>query len=228
MESKDLTTLFNWNTKQVFVWVLATWPATTTITTTSSDLSSAAAPPNSSAVIWDTIIPCAPSPSRAYLASLISTYIDSFTSYTVPGSGKSSSSSKAKSKRSKSPPKSKASTSSSSSSSTTAHASKPGLLRLSNHRGKYQITDVSGKLAGVGNATLEIGWNVQPWVGALLWTSQTSQSQPWWLEAPTSLLHKLGPWKKLRGGRSEAWSFPELKGAPKPVSTPSSEQANNP
>ena len=44
-----------------------------------------------------------------------------------------------------------------------------GILRLGNQRPKYQITDVGGKIAGRANGTLELGWNVQPWVGALKW-----------------------------------------------------------
>ena len=44
-----------------------------------------------------------------------------------------------------------------------------GILRLGNQRPKYQITDVGGAIAGRANGTLELGWNVQPWVGALKW-----------------------------------------------------------
>ncbi|KAL9591942.1 MAG: hypothetical protein Q9179_007219, partial [Wetmoreana sp. 5 TL-2023] len=40
----DLTSLFNWNTKQLFVWVAATYPAKTR------------SEPQSQAVIWDAII----------------------------------------------------------------------------------------------------------------------------------------------------------------------------
>ena len=42
-------------------------------------------------------------------------------------------------------------------------------MRLANQKPKYQITDPSGRLAGRANATLELNWNVQPWVGALTW-----------------------------------------------------------
>ncbi len=48
--------------------------------------------------------------------------------------------------------------------------------------------------------TLEVGWNVQPWVGALTWTRR----RPFWLNG--------GRWKGLSGGRSEAFGFPALKG----------------
>lgn len=44
--------------------------------------------------------------------------------------------------------------------------------------------------------TLEVGWNVQPWVGALLWTQHKS----------------FGRWSGLKGGRSKAFDFPALKG----------------
>ena len=44
--------------------------------------------------------------------------------------------------------------------------------------------------------TLEVGWNVQPWVGVLLWTNWRG-----W-----------GRWQAVRGGRSAAFEFPPLKG----------------
>tara|TARA_R110002003_G_scaffold175_2_gene14162 strand:+ start:33918 stop:34169 length:252 start_codon:yes stop_codon:yes gene_type:complete len=44
------------------------------------------------------------------------------------------------------------------------------------------------------DVVLELGWNVQPWVGALTWTN--------W--------EKLGAWKGLKGGRSEVFEFPEI------------------
>lgn len=43
--------------------------------------------------------------------------------------------------------------------------------------------------------TLEVGWNVQPWVGALLWTQHKS----------------FGRWSQIKGGRSKAFDFPALK-----------------
>ena len=42
--------------------------------------------------------------------------------------------------------------------------------------------------------TLELGWNVQPWVGALTWTN--------W--------NKVGVWQGLEGGKSNAFKFPEV------------------
>lgn len=41
---------------------------------------------------------------------------------------------------------------------------------------------------------LELGWNVQPWVGALVWTNKLD----------------LGMWKGLRGGVSDGFKFPEI------------------
>ncbi|KAH0547779.1 hypothetical protein FGG08_000036 [Glutinoglossum americanum] len=70
-----------------------------------------------------------------------------------------------------------------------------GLIRLHNAKSKYQITDRAGKIAERSNATLELGWNVQPWVGALAWTTHM----------------QLGSWKALQGGRSKPFNFPELQ-----------------
>ncbi|KAI4203551.1 MAG: hypothetical protein LQ350_001741 [Teloschistes chrysophthalmus] len=73
----------------------------------------------------------------------------------------------------------------------------PGLMQLKNSKPKYQITDISGKLSGITNATLELGWNVQPWVGALTWTM--GKGGDW------------GRWKGLEGGRSKAFDIPAVK-----------------
>ena len=43
---------------------------------------------------------------------------------------------------------------------------------------------------------LELGWNVQPWVGALLWANKND----------------FGLWQGLRGGVSARFGFPEIKG----------------
>ena len=77
-------------------------------------------------------------------------------------------------------------------------ASVPGVIHLKNSKPKYQITDISGKLASRDNVTLEIGWNVQPWVGALTWTFTEGR--------------QFGRWKGIHGGRSEAFEMPALKG----------------
>lgn len=74
---------------------------------------------------------------------------------------------------------------------------KPGIIRLKNTKPKYQITDISGILAERTNVTLEIGWNVQPWVGALTWTLGEGQV--------------LGRWKGIEGAKSKAFDMPPLK-----------------
>jgi signal peptidase complex subunit 3 len=79
----------------------------------------------------------------------------------------------------------------------------PGKLRLKGQKPKYIVTDHTGALtgrAGGQNASLELGWNVQPWVGALLWR-------------PT--LERFGAARPLEGGLSEPFAFPEPKGAAK-------------
>lgn len=41
---------------------------------------------------------------------------------------------------------------------------------------------------------MELGWNVQPWVGALVWANKLDY----------------GMWKGLKGGVSGAFKFPEI------------------
>ena len=74
----------------------------------------------------------------------------------------------------------------------------PGIIKLKNAKPKYQITDISGKLAERQNVTLKIGWNVQPWVGALTWTMPEG--------------FELGRWKGVTGGKSKVFDMPSLKG----------------
>jgi len=69
---------------------------------------------------------------------------------------------------------------------------------LKNSKPKYQITDISGILSERTNVTLEVGWNVQPWVGALTWTLGDGQ--------------ELGIWKGVKGGKSRTFDMPALKG----------------
>jgi len=133
--------LFNWNTKQVFIYVTAKWPSTIPGT------------PFNEAVVWDQIIPYNP-----------------LANPNLPSERR----------RSKVNPPSIA---------------ERGILKLRDVKQKYQITDVSGKLAGHANATLEFHWNVQPWVGALVWTTKSN----------------FGGWKALAGGRSKVFNFPALK-----------------
>jgi signal peptidase complex subunit 3 len=51
-------------------------------------------------------------------------------------------------------------------------------------------------LANRENATLELSWNIQPWVGALTWKKNAD----------------FGRWKKLKGGKSRTFTFPEVLG----------------
>lgn len=75
-----------------------------------------------------------------------------------------------------------------------------GIIKLRNVKPKYQISDISGKLAERSNVTLEVEWNVQPWVGALTWTTRRA---------------RLGRWSEVKGGKSEPFRFPALKGKAK-------------
>ncbi|KAL9624266.1 MAG: hypothetical protein Q9160_001513 [Pyrenula sp. 1 TL-2023] len=210
----DLSSLFTWNTKQLFVWVSAVYPAAQTgKTQASGDV------PMSNAVIWDAIIP-APATTFAYaniktryLDPIAETAIDLYGSYSpfAASSKKKTPASKSKSK-SKSKTKAKPSTKPSSSSSkskkpsteTTKSLTLPGTLHLANQRPKYQITDISGVLAERTNATLQLSWNVQPWVGALVWDTGFLGS-------------RIGRWEAGKGkdGVSARWDFPGLKGVKK-------------
>jgi len=75
---------------------------------------------------------------------------------------------------------------------------KPGIIQLKNSKPKYQITDISGILSERTNITLEVGWNVQPWVGALTWTFGEGR--------------EFGRWKGVKGGRSKTFDMPPIKG----------------
>lgn len=75
---------------------------------------------------------------------------------------------------------------------------KPGIIRLKNSKPKYQITDINGKLSSHKNITLEVGWNVQPWVGALTWTLEDGRT---W-----------GRWNGIRGGKTKPFDMPAVKG----------------
>ncbi len=140
----DLSSLFNWNTKQVFAYITASYPS-------ESD-----SEPPSEVIIWDAILASATEPWHQ------NQYVH---------------------------PRIKASNG------RVTRPSKPGILRLSNQKPKYQITDYTGKLEERANATLELGWNVQPWVGALTWTNWEDR----------------GFWTGLSGGRSEAFDFPSIR-----------------
>jgi len=122
--------------------------------------------PSSEAVIWDAIIP------SDFARSHANTYLHPTTSKTKP-------SKKSKQKGKPYP-----------------EGASPGIVRLSNQKPKYQITDVSGKIAERTNATLNLHWNIQPWVGALVWTNTKTY----------------GRWEGLKGGVS-GFEFPALKGS---------------
>jgi len=157
----DLSSLFTWNTKQLFVYVMASYP--------SSDKAGGA---SSEAVIWDAIVQ-APASPYSY-QNLKGKYFTEKSSR-VPKS----SSSKLKSTTSK-------------------ELVKPGVLSLKNQKPKYQITDPSGIMSERTNATLTVGWNIQPWVGALIWDKGI-------------LGNRIGSWDAGKMGRSKAFDFPPLK-----------------
>lgn len=149
----DLSTLFNWNTKQVFLYLKAVYPSTSP------------SEPDSEAIIWDAILPGAAAPWNQ----------NHFIHPTPKGT--------------KSPKKPRNSRANPQKSTMPA-----GIIKLDNQRPKYQITDISGKLQNRTDARLELGWNVQPWVGVLLWDN--------WKD--------YGMWKGLSGGKSETFDFPEV------------------
>lgn len=163
----DLSSLFTWNTKQLFVYITVNYPS-------SKDGNSGM----SEAVIWDTIIPTTATPYS--WQSLKQKYFPEKKKY------------KSKSKKaSAAKPK-------------TTDLTKPGVLSLKNQKPKYQVTDPSGVLSERGNATLQVSWNVQPWVGALIWDKGY-------------LGDRLGKWDTGRVGRSEVFEFPPLKSKPEVV-----------
>ncbi|GAB1212992.1 hypothetical protein ATERTT37_002141 [Aspergillus terreus] len=135
----DLTPLFNWNTKQLFVYVYASY--------SSSDKDSTLLP-NSEAIIWDTIIEAPESPYS--FGALRERFFPE-----KPNSRNSRA-------KKRTPPKN-----------AKKDAAAPGVLRLRGQRAKYQIGDITGRLAERSNVTLSVGWNVQPWVGALWWSPAT-------------------------------------------------------
>ncbi|KAJ5708926.1 Signal peptidase 22kDa subunit [Penicillium malachiteum] len=172
----DLSPLFNWNTKQLFVYVYATYSS-------SDDATSSVRA--SEAIIWDSIIPAPTSPYswdilKNKALEILPTPIVSVISPSSVKKGKKSvknaASKKASAKSAKAEPA-------------------PGVLRLRGQKAKYQISDITGRLAERENVTLSVGWNVQPWVGAL-----------WWSPASGAVPHTDGS-----VGTSEAFEFPALK-----------------
>jgi hypothetical protein len=187
---KDFTPLFNWNTKQIFVYVLAQYPPIS-LPRQRTDDDGQSHPFLSEVVIWDAIISA---PESEYSWTTLKDYY-------FPAKSKSKSKSKSKRK------------STSKSSSTAKSIHKPGhekptadgvedmresstVLSLKNQKAKYQITDISGKVAERNNVTLTVGWNVQPWVGAL-----------WWSPGSGAVIPKTAG----QVGRSQTFDFPALK-----------------
>ena len=167
----DLSPLFNWNTKQLFVYVFAAY--------SSSDNPSSSLNPYSESIIWDKIVE--PPESPYSFNNLRERF---FPSSSRSGSGKKKGLVANKNKKK-------------------ATESTPGVLRLRGQKSKYQISDITGKLAERPNVTLSVGWNVQPRVG-LLWWSPRSGAIP--RTAGTA-------------GVSEPFDFPALKGSNRAAST---------
>ncbi|KAJ5958169.1 Signal peptidase 22kDa subunit [Penicillium vulpinum] len=171
----DLSPLFNWNTKQLFVYVYAVY-------------SSSNKPDSqvhvSESIIWDTIIPATPSPySWDILKDEVIALLPASVTSEAVSAAKRNAKRHAKSAKSAKSAKNK------------KEALATGVLRLRGQKGKYQISDITGHLAERQNVTLHVGWNVQPWVGALFWAPGTGA-------APRT------------GGTivsSEPFAFPEVK-----------------
>ncbi|OGE57125.1 hypothetical protein PENARI_c002G08325 [Penicillium arizonense] len=177
----DLSPLFNWNTKQLFVYVYASY--------SSSDKPNSQVR-NSEAIIWDTIIEAAPSP---YSWDILK---DEILARVPESITPSAAAAKRRIKKRAGAGKSTSKTAAAKNKKKNDEPVTPGLLRLRGQKGKYQISDITGRLAERQNVTLHVGWNVQPWVGALWWAPNT------------------GAVPRTAGTiiSSEAFDFPELKG----------------
>ncbi|KAF2768762.1 signal peptidase 22 kDa subunit [Teratosphaeria nubilosa] len=165
----DLSTLFNWNTKQIFLYITASYPSSTNPTTT----------PPSESIIWDAIIPSNHAPLHP------NTYVHPWPQKpsTVITTKKQKTARKPVREEGKPYPP----------------GTHPGIVRLEKQKPKYQITDITGLIAERGNATLRLHWNVQPWVGVLVWDT-------------SEYINMFAPgWKDLEGGETR-FEFPPLKG----------------
>ena len=211
----DLSSLFNWNTKQVFVYVVARWPSSTSMSTNIEDRQT-----YSEAVIWDAIIPS----TSLLKTNLIPSYVE--------GSKLEREKACDKKTKKKKEPKSSGSILTGTSSATFAAipnpddpASRPpGVLKMQNHKPKYQITDISGTIAERANVTLDVRFNVQPWVGALIWsrTAGVFSGDPEHGKRPAGgssargaaakAGKRLGRWNPLPNAAvSDQFAFPALK-----------------
>jgi Signal peptidase subunit len=218
----DLSGLFNWNTKQVFVYVSAEYPAQTPPTTGLGQDGEGGALPSvdgarssgmNKAVIWDTII-SAPASAWSF-ANVKERYFPSRTAR------KEMEKSRGKAAQSG---KDKANTK-------TTDLVKPGLLVLKNQKPKYQITDPSGVMSSRPNATLTLNWNVQPWVGPLLWDRgmlEDKRGPDGGAAGSWNLPFLKHHWRNGTVPRSGSFDFPALKGAQKSSASETVKDADGP
>lgn len=162
--------------------------------------------PVAEAIIWDTIIPA---PSSPYTSSALYTRYEEYLPSFITGKQKSSATKKKSNPKRKTTSKTKDAKVSTDSSKDLVQ---PGAIHLRNQKPKYQITSYTGTLANTANATLVVGWNVQPWVGALLFGSGSGRSPS--LNAESTIWGIPGEEKEgTRGAKSEKFDFPPLKGS---------------
>ncbi|KAJ5318011.1 hypothetical protein PENANT_c004G00326 [Penicillium antarcticum] len=178
----DLSPLFNWNTKQLFVYVYASYSSSETPNSPVR---------NSEAIIWDTIIEATPSPYswdivKDEILARVPEQIAPAAAAAKRRIKKRAAAEKAAAKKAAAAKKQKKND----------EPVAPGVLRLRGQKGKYQISDITGILAERQNVTLHVGWNVQPWVGAL-----------WWAPATGAVPRTAGTIVP-----SAPFDFPELKG----------------
>lgn len=161
----DLSSLFDWNTKQAFLFLYATYSPTQNHSSYSSSSSPLAPSPNphiSEAVIWDSII-CAPTSPYAFSPAdfrelLSPRYIPYIERWSLNPRPKYKRSERQKLReRARCPPTASVKT------------SFEQKIALRNQRAKYSFQDFGGSFEGMGEVRLRLGWNVQPWVGALRW-----------------------------------------------------------
>lgn len=178
----DLGPLFDWNTKQVFVYVSAEYPTPQFgLGEAGSQGSLASRQATNKAVIWDSII-SAPA-TRWSFSSVKERWFPARKTKKLAKKA------------------------------TTKEVTKPGLINLRNQKAKYSITDPSGVLASRPNVTLTVSWNVQPWVGALLWDRSMLVGKNGGVDSASWNLPFL---KHAWAGampRSASFDFPPLKGA---------------
>ncbi|KAK2779522.1 hypothetical protein FQN53_001345 [Emmonsiellopsis sp. PD_33] len=172
----DFSSLFNWNTKDVFVYVLASYPSSSNNKNLTTE-----------SIIWDTIIPAPESPYS--IPSLTKRFFPSLSTSTNPKKSKSKSKNNNKNTKNNKPK-------------TTLH--------LKNQKPKYQITDISGSIASRSDVQLVVGWNVQPWVGALMFGPHTKVAGN--IGGTLGGVLDAAVLTGGSGGRSKPFEFPALKG----------------